>query len=89
MKEKIYIVTEETNADGEIFFNCTPCKTFEVAKAAMKEIIDDINADSHFEGFKEDIQHFVLNQDKVSFSIIDPYDSYWEEINITERTIRE
>ena len=89
MKEKIYIVTEETNVDGEILFNCIPCKTFEAAKAVMEEIIDMINFDSHFEGFKEDIKDFTLKQDKKSFSIIDSCNGYWEEISITERTIRD
>lgn len=85
----IYIVEEETNVDGEIYYNSTPCANFKKAKEVMNEIIDLVDSDSHFRGFRKDPSVFIVEQDDMSFSIADPYDCYWEEINITEKFIQE
>ena len=36
--DKIWLVTQESNVDGEILFNVTPCATEEVAKKVFEQL---------------------------------------------------
>lgn len=87
--EKIYIVQQESNVDGEILFNVVPCATLEKAKEVMKEEINTLLNESHFKCFHDREDDFILDKTETSFYIEDTCDDYYEDINIYEKLIQE
>ena len=92
MIEKIWIVTQESNVDGEIMFNVTPCICKETAKQVFEQGIDTILKEScHFGGYtKEEREELFEVEDKGDgrFFITDPYDDYYEEFLMYEKDIQ-
>ena len=91
MIEKIWLVTQESNVDGEILFNVVPCKDFKTAKREFEREIGMILGESHqFGGYThaEREEMFEVEDDGDGhFYINDPYDDYYEDINIEEKQI--
>jgi hypothetical protein len=88
---KIWIVVEESNIDGELMINATPCKTSEVAKRVLSEKKDFIlNKSRHFgkeNNTEEDIECFEIDERNTSFYIEDTTDDFYEDIRIMERDL--
>ena len=94
--DKIWLVTQESNVDGEILFNVTPCATEEVAKKVFEQLKKEILTNGHFstaqeymEGGKDmDECDFSWEDDTDGkFFIEDLYDDYYEFILMYEKEI--
>lgn len=88
MIEKIWLVTQESNVDGEIMFNVVPCVSEETAKKVMQDEIKTLLNESHFIAFIDRPDDFILEQTETSYYIEDTCDDYYEDINIEEKRIQ-
>ena len=88
MIEKIWLVTQESNVDGEIMFNVVPCISEETAKKVMQDEIKTLLNESHFIAFIDRPDDFILEQTETSYYIEDTCDDYYEDINIEEKQIQ-
>ena len=88
MIEKIWLVTQESNVDGQIMFNVVPCISEETAKKVMQEEIMTLLNESHFIAFIDRPDDFILEQTGASYYIEDTCDDYYEDINIEEKEIQ-
>lgn len=90
--EKIWIVSQESNVDGEISFNVTPCASEETAKEVFKEPKDTIlNKSGHFakeNNTEEDMLEYEIEDTDTYFFIYDTCDDYYEVINVFEKEIQ-
>ena len=89
---KVFLVKQESNCDGEILFNVTPCKDMETAKKAMDDEVKTLLTESaHYNGIDIDNADkdgdFTVEHDEERFFIIDNCDVYYEEITIEEKEI--
>lgn len=88
MIEKIWLVTQESNVDGEIMFNVVPCVSEETAKKVMQDEIRMLLNESHFISFIDRPDDFILEQTETSYYIEDTCDDYYEDIRIEEKEIQ-
>lgn len=88
MIEKIWLVTQESNVDGQIMFNVVPCISEETAKKIMQDEIKTLLNESHFIAFIDRPDDFILEQTETSYYIEDTCDDYYEDINIEEKQIQ-
>jgi len=88
MIEKIWLVTQESNVDGQIMFNVVPCVSEETAKKVMQDEIRTLLNESHFIAFIDRPDDFILEQTETSYYIEDTCDDYYEDINIEEKQIQ-
>ena len=52
---KVFLVKQESNCDGEILFNVTPCKDMETAKKVMEDEVKNLLTESvHYHGIDID-----------------------------------
>lgn len=86
--KKIWLVTQESNVDGEIMFNAVPCASEETAKKVMQDEISTLLNESHFIAFIDRPDDFILEQTETSYYIEDTCDDYYEDINIEEKEIQ-
>lgn len=86
--EKIWLVTQESNVDGQIMFNVVPCISKETAKKVMQDEIRTLLNESHFISFADRPDDFILEQTETSYYIEDTCDDYYEDINIEEKEIQ-
>jgi len=86
--KKIWLVTQESNVDGEIMFNVVPCASEETAKKVMQDEIRTLLNESHFIAFTDRPDDFILEQTETSYYIEDTCDDYYEDINIEEKQIQ-
>ena len=89
---KVFLVKQESNCDGEILFNVTPCKDMETAKKVMDDEVKTLLTESaHYNGIDIDNADkdgdFTVEYDEERFFIIDNCDAYYEEITIEEKEI--
>lgn len=87
--EKIYLVIQESNVDGEILFNVVPCVSLETAKVVMemeKETI--LNESPRYKNYKEYPEEYQFEEDEESVFIKVLYDEYYENIYIQEKEIQ-
>ncbi len=88
---KIWIVTQESNVDGEILFNVTPCATKEVAKKVFEQLKKEILTNGHFRDYEEllgtDEEYKVYEGNEDEFYIDDTYDDYYELVRVYEKEI--
>lgn len=88
---KIYNVIQESNVDGEIFINVTPCVSEELAKKILKENKETIlNESYHFGKDKnsdDDYEYFDIEDTETAFYINDSCDNYYEYIKIEEKEL--
>ena len=101
MKKEIWLMTQESNVDGEINFNVIPCATEEAAKAEMeKEIRTLITECYHYIRFSDKLDSILEKTDgsyyiedtfiektENSFYIEDTCDDYYEDIRIEKKEI--
>ena len=88
MIEKIWLVTQESNVDGEIIFNVVPCISKETAKKVMQEEIKTLLAASHFKDVFSWKDGFTFEETDTSWYVEDEFDDYYECINIEEKEIQ-
>ncbi len=88
MIEKIWLVTQESNVDGQIMFNVVPCISEETAKKVMLDEIRTLLNESHFIAFIDRPDDFILEQTETSYYIEDTCDDYYEDIHIEEKQIQ-
>lgn len=86
--EKKWIMTQESNVDGEIIFNVLVCENRKIALREMAEEIEWIkNESNHFAGFDQKEDEFNIEQSDQGFFITDKSDDYYEKISISEKEI--
>ena len=88
--QRVYIVRQESNVDGEILFHEVPCTSMEVAKSVLaREKSTILHESHHFSGrSKEELEEeFEIEETSDSYYINDPCDDYYEDIRITEKVI--
>lgn len=89
---KVFLVKQESNCDGEILFNVTPCKDMETAKKVMEDEVKTLLTGSvHYNGIDidnvDENGDFTVERDEERFFINDNCDDYYEEITIEEKEI--
>jgi hypothetical protein len=96
--EKVYIVLQESNVDGEHLINATPCADFHSAKAVMDEEVRTLLSSGKYEGLDlDEIERdqndedadcdYYLERDETSFYLAITCDDYYEYITIEEKEI--
>lgn len=91
--EKIWLVTQESSVDGEIYINATPCATKERAKKEYEKSKKEVFTSGHFARLaKEDIEEYCDieecgDDDYKRYCIMDNTDSYYEEIKMFEEEV--
>ena len=90
--DKIWLVIQKSNVDGELLINVVPCISEETAKEVLKQEKETIlNESFHFgkvNNTKEDFENFEVEESDTTFYINDPYDDYYEDIKIVEKEIQ-
>ena len=89
--EKIYLVQQESNDDGQVYFSSTPCVTMEIAKRVMNEKVNKLGEHPKYQGLDIDnpSDEYEVDKDDLSININLPYDDYYEYIYIESKTILE
>ena len=87
MIEKIWLVIQESNVNGEILLNVVPCISKETAKEVMDNEIHTLMNEGHYTDYKEWPNDFVVEQTEESYYIKDNCDDYYEDIRIEEKEI--
>jgi hypothetical protein len=89
--QKVYNVVQESNVDGELIINATPCRTLEAAQKVMSDEIHTIMTESHHFGWCKNLstleEEYEVEKDDTSFYLNDPSDDYYEDIKIEEKII--
>jgi hypothetical protein len=86
--KKVWVVTQESNVDGEIHFNTLVCDSEKTALTEMQREIEWIKNESfHFRNFDERGDDFEVEQSEHRFFINDDTDDYYEEIMVKETEI--
>lgn len=86
--EKIWIVTQESNVNGEILFNSVPCASKEAAIKVMHDEITTLLNESHFVAHIDRPEDFVVEKSETSYYIEDMCDDYYEDIRIEQKVIQ-
>ena len=68
--------------------NVVPCISEETAKRVMLEEIRTLLNESHFIGYVDRTDDFILEQTDTSYYIEDTCDDYYEDIRIEEKPIQ-
>jgi hypothetical protein len=89
--QKVFVVIQESNVDGEIIINATPCRTLESARKVMCDEVITILRESHHFGWCKSVktaeENYEVERTNTSFYINDPCDDYHEDIKIEEKVI--
>lgn len=92
MEKKIWLVIQESNVDGDILINVQPCESERTAKKVLAEWKNTILAESKHFGkpynSKSDMEDYEIEESETMFHINDPNDAYYEEIDISESTLK-
>ena len=90
--DKIWIVLQESNVDGDIIVNVIPCISEETAKEVLKNVKNTILTESgHFSkerNTEEDFSYFEIEETETMFYINDNCDNYYEVVNVFEKEIQ-
>ena len=86
---KIFILVQTSNVDGEYITNVTPCASMDLAKKLMQEEIDTLFSSGHYSDYNTDAESYLVegSTEEGHFYIKDNTDDYWEDLNIEEKTI--
>ena len=91
---KVFILLQESNCDGEILINTTPCVDLETAKREMQKEINTLLTESKkYKGLDLDAiegdpdADYVLERDETSFYLSCNYDDYYEHLTIEEKEV--
>lgn len=86
--EKVYILVQESDVDGEQFVNVTPCATMEIAQARMQKEYQTLLSESHFAGLVEGIDDdYTAEITNTTINLCDNCDDYTEYLHIEEKEI--
>lgn len=88
--QKVYIVQQESNVDGELIINAVPCTTRETAKKVLQDEKNTILHESpHYMGRtkKQLEEDFEIEEGDGRWYINDHCDDYYEDIQIVEKVI--
>ena len=96
--DKIWIFLQESNVNGEMIINVTPCADLETAKAEMAEEIDTLLSEGKYSGLDlDEIERgqndedadcdYTLERDETSFYLSCNYDDYYEKLDILEKEV--
>lgn len=96
--DKVWLFVQESNCDGQIIVNVTPCADLESAKAEMAEEINTLLSGGKYEGLDlneierdqddEDADcDYTLDRGETSFYLDCVYDDYYEHLDILEKEI--
>jgi hypothetical protein len=86
--QKTFIVIQESNVDGEIYIDTTPCASIEAARKVLQAKRNDILRESyHFGGIDLEDDDYEVEESEDSFYINDNSDDYYEDIKIVEKNI--
>ena len=88
--QKVYIVQQESNVDGELIINAVPCATREAARKVLQNEKNTILHEStHYMGRTKDEleEDFYIEESDDRWYINDPCDDYYEDIKIIEKVI--
>ena len=88
--DKIYLVEQESNVDGELYFYAYPCSTFEKAKEVLERVKQEIlSVCIHYKSYtKEELEeNFEIEENNTRWFINDPCDDYYEELTIIEKVV--
>lgn len=86
--KKVWVFTQESNVDGEIYFNVVVCKNKETAVETMKKEKEWIRNESHhFRGYDAEGEDFEIEENDHRFYINDPSDDYYELLTIEKKEI--
>lgn len=89
--DKIWLVTQESNVDGEILFSVTLCATEEVAKKVLEQLKKETLSKGYFSDYEKllgtDAEYEVYEDKEDEFFIEAPCDDYYELIRIEEKEI--
>ena len=87
--DKIWIVLQESNVDGELIIDATPCESLGLAIKVLQEEKEYIlNESFHYSRMSdEDMKEMEIEETDTSYYINDPYDDYYEDIKIIEKNI--
>ena len=86
--QRVYMVIQESNVDGEMLFNAVPCTSMEAAKAVLADEKSAILNESHFSDLTEDdMEYMEVEEDEERFYINDTTDDYYEDIRIEVNSI--
>ena len=87
MEKEIWLMTQESKVDGDIFFNVIPCATEEAAKAEMEKEIRILMNESHYIAYTDRPLDFIREETETSYYIEDTCDAYYEYIRIEKKEI--
>ena len=88
--QKVYIVQQESNVDGELIIDAVPCSDLYTARRVLnmkKNII--LHESRHYTGCTKDEleENFEIEEGDDRWYINDPCDDYYEDIQIVEKII--
>ena len=96
---KVFILLQESNCDGEILINTTPCADLETAKREMQAEINTLLCENgKYQGLDLDsIERdqdddnadcdYTLERNETSFYLSCNYDDYYERLIIEEKEV--
>ena len=87
MKEKIFILVQESCINGEILVNVTPCRTEKTAKRVMKQELATLKKYGHYAECEEGDLYIEETSD--TYFMKDQCDDYYEYFKIEEKEIIE
>jgi len=96
--DKVWLFVQESNVDGEMIINVTPCADLETAKAEMAEEIDTLLSEGKYSGLDlDEIERdqdddeadcdFRVERSETSLFLTCTYDDYYEKLDIFEKEI--
>lgn len=80
----VFLVQQESNVDGDVVFDVTPCKDRETAEKLFNEKIKSIRSEGHFDHEDED---FTVSEAEGHYFITDECDDYYEDITIEKAKV--
>ena len=88
--QKVYIVQQESNVDGEILFNAVPCASLYTARRVLQQCKNAILHECpHYSGrTKAELKAgFEIEEGADRWYINDPCDDYYEDIRIIDKIV--
>ena len=99
---KVFNVIQESNVDGKILINVTPCESFEIAKAVMNKEVNTLLTEETSKYYGIDLDEaerrtnneddwdndFNIERDESHIYITCNVDDYYEYIKIEEKELK-
>ena len=88
--EKIWMVSQESNVDGEIMFHVVPCASKETAQRVFENSKKEIMSEGHFSKLSDDDikEYCFINEGENRFFINDETDDYYEDLYMYEEDVQ-